>query len=322
MKKLIILFMAFCLNTTAQLNQDSVPPIVKDTAWKIHGFFGVNASQTTLSDWQGGGENNLALGSILNVDILYKRDQFEQWQNKLDAQFGVIRQGDREWFRKNLDQLFFLSRYNTLAFRKDWFWSAQGDYRTQFAPGNQYRGDSIAGLPVSDMNSPGYIQLAIGLDYKPRDYFSASVLPLASKMTIVQRQYLADEGAYGVEPAKLDANGNIIEPGKNVRYEAGARVIVKFKKDIVKNVNLDSYLDLFSNYFEDFGNVDIIFNNLLTAKVGKFFTINIISQILYDNDIHRKRDLNNDGKYDMEGEINGPRVQALTTVAFGFGYKF
>jgi hypothetical protein len=315
----ILLVPAFSL---AQVNQDSVPPMVKDTAWKIHGFFGVNASQTTLSDWQGGGQNNIAVGSILNIDATYKRDAFEQWTNKLDAQLGAILQGGSKGYRKNLDQLFFLSKYNTKAFGKHWFWAAQADYRTQFAPGYVYQGDSIAGKAVSAFNSPGYIQLALGLDYKPRDYFSVSLLPIAGKVTLVNRQYLADEGAFGVTPAVRDGAGNIITPGKRVRYEAGARFIVKFKKDIVKNVNLDSYLDLFSNYFEGFGNVDVVFNNLLTAKIGRFFTFNVISQMIYDNDIIRKRDWDGDGKYESPEDINGPRLQALTTVAIGFGYKF
>jgi hypothetical protein len=306
----------------AQSPTDSVKPLIKDTAWKAHGFFGLNANQTTLSDWQGGGQNNVAISGIMNLDILYKRDQFEQWQSKIDALFGLIKQGDVEGLRKNLDRLFVLTKYNTKAFGKHMFWSAQADYRTQFAPGYQTRGDTVVGQAISDFNSPGYVQLGLGVDYKPNDYFSFSVLPVAGKATIVLRQHLADEGAFGVKAAVRDPAGNVLTPGQRVRYEAGGRIIVKFKKDILKNVNLDSYLDLFSNYFHDFGNVDVIFNNMLTIKVAKFFTVNVISQILYDNDVIRKRDWNGDGKYDGDTDINGPRVQALTTLAIGIGYKF
>ncbi len=320
--KKILLAGLFCFTITFLSAQDTVPPLIKDTAWKASGFFGVNASQTSLSDWQGGGQNNLALGGILNLDIIYRRDAFEQWQNKLDAQFGMLRQGDQRMLRKNLDQLFFLSKYSTRAFGKNFYWTAQGDYRTQFAPGYKYAGDSVVGRAVSDFNSPGYIQLALGLAYKPKDYFSVSLLPVAAKVTVVNRQHLANEGAFGVPAARYDPAGNLIEEGKRIRYETGTRLVVKFKKDIRPNINLDSYLDLFSNYFENFGNVDVVFNNLLTMKVAKYFTVNVVSQILYDDDVKRQRDLNNDGKYDLEGEINGPRVQALTTIAVGFGYKF
>ena len=141
-----------------------------------------------------------------------------------------------------------MSKYNVNAFGKYWYYAVQGDYRTQFAPGYTYKGDSAVGRAKSDMNSPGYIQIALGLDFKPADYFSATFAPAAGKITLVNRQYLADDGAYGVEKAVKDANGNIKTPGKKTRFEFGGRLILKFKKDIMPNVNLDSYLDLFSNY--------------------------------------------------------------------------
>ena len=326
MRQIIIATLLILAFTGRTQTNDSIPPLIKDTAWTVHGYFGVNTSQTTLSDWSAGGQNNVTLAGILNLDILYKRDQFERWQNKLDALFGVIRQGETEGpykgFIKNIDQLFFLSKYNTKAFGKHWFWMGQADYRTQFAPGYGAGNDTAGSRAISDFNSPGYVQLGFGLDYKPNDFFSVSILPVAGKVTIVNRQYLADEGAYGVKAAERDAAGNIVTPGKKARFEAGPRLIMKFKKDIVKNVNLDSYLDLFTNYFEEFGNIDVLFNNMLSVKVAKYFSVNVISRIIYDDDIIRKRDHNGDGRYDGEGDIDGPRVQALTTIAIGIGYKF
>ena len=76
---------------------------------------------------------------------------------------------------------------------------------------------------------------------------------------MVNRQYLADEGAYGVEKAVVDTAGRVVTHGKKTRLEFGGRVILKFKKDIFKNVNLDSYLDLFSNYGHNPGNIDVVF---------------------------------------------------------------
>lgn len=295
--------------------QDSIRPQTRDTSWKFSGFFGLNASQTTLSNWQGGGQNNVAINGILNFQAVYKRDAFEEWTNKIDAQYGIFRPG-QAGFRKNIDQLFALSKYEILAFKKVYFYTAQADYRTQFAPGYKYEGDTIVGRATSDFNSPGYIQLALGISYKPKDYFSVTVAPVAGKITFVNRQYLADAGEYGVEPAKYDEAGNMTESGKKVRYEFGGRVIVKFKKDIFKNVNLDSYLDLFSNYTNNPQNIDVIFNNLLTMKINRFFTASVICQMIYDDDIIVKRVINGEEK------INGPRLQALTTVGIGFGYKF
>jgi hypothetical protein len=57
-------------------------------------------------------------------------------------------------------------------------------------------------------------------------------------------------------------------------------------------------------------------------KVTKFISASVISQMVYDDDIIIKRDLNKDGLYDGQGEFAGPRLQLLTTVAVGFAYKF
>ncbi|WP_317897045.1 DUF3078 domain-containing protein [Aurantibacillus circumpalustris] len=320
MKKIFTLI-AICLAGQI-MAQDSTAAMKKDTTyWTKVGFIGLNASQTSVSDWSGGGQDNYAINAVFNFEANYKKEKHE-WTNKLDAQYGIIKTGSSRLFKKNIDQLFALSKYNINAFGKHWYYAAQVDYRTQFAPGYKYSGDVIEGQAISDMNSPGYIQLALGLDYKPKDYFSITIAPAAGKITLVNRQYLADAGAYDVEKAVYDENGVLITHGKKMRTEFGGRVIVKFKKDIFKNVNLDSYLDLFSNYGHNPGNIDVVFNNMLTVRLAKYFTVNIISQVLYDDDIIRKRDLDNDGLYDKPGEINGPRLQLMSTFAIGFGYKF
>lgn len=318
MKKFYLLFLNFCLlNIIAQ--ETSTP--AKDTSWKSQGLFGINFSQTQLSNWAGGGQNNIALNSILNYQLVYAKGS-HYWESKLDAQFGLIRTGESDVFKKNLDQLLFLTKYNLSTSNKYWFYTAQADYRTQFAPGYVYKNDSIVGRATSDMNSPGYIQLSLGMDYKPNKYFSITLAPLAGKITFVNRQYLADAGAYGVEKAVTDTAGNIITPGQRVRYEFGGKLVVKFKKEIVKNVNFDSYLDLFSNYMNHPENIDVVFNNMLSIKLNKFFTFTVLSQMIYDHDIITIKDANNNGKFDDPGDVYGPRLQMMNTFAFGISYKF
>jgi len=320
--KLAIFLIISCTGFHNHLKaQDSLAAKTKDTSWKTVGFFGVNFSQTSLNNWQGGGQNNVAVNSILNAEAVYRKENIT-WTNKLDVQYGIIRPGEAKLFRKNIDQLFALSKFNYLAFKKYWFYAAQADFRSQLAPGNNYIGDSIAGRATSDFMSPAYSQIAIGLDYKPASYFSAFYAPVAGKITTVRRQHLADAGAYGLQPAVFDDNGNMLKPGRNNRYEFGSRLILKFKKNIIKNVNLDSYLDLFSNYNNNPQNIDVVFNTLITIKISKYFTINFINQTIYDDDIIIQYDWNKDGKFDHPNDVNGPRLQMLTTFAVGFGYKF
>lgn len=309
----------FIISSSILFSQNS-PDTIK--YWKTSGFIGLNYSQTALNNWQGGGQNNLAINSIFNFQLEYKKNK-NIWTNKLDAQYGLNRPGDDKLLKKNLDQLLFVSKFNTQMPFKHFYYSTMMDFRTQFAPGYTYKNDSIVGRATSDFFSPAYLQLAIGIDYKPADYFGITLSPLSGKSTFVLRQYLADAGAFGVEKAKIDpTTGNIIEHGKKFRLEYGARLTIRFKKDLNKIVSWDSYLDIFSNYFHNPQNMDILFNNLVTIKLNKIFTVSIISQLLYDDDVTIIYDWNKDGKFDNPKDIYGPRLQMLHTLGIGIGYKF
>ncbi len=56
--------------------------------------------------------------------------------------------------------------------------------------------------------------------------------------------------------------------------------------------------------------------------VSKIFSISVIFQMIYDDDIMIIRDWNQDGKFDNPNDIHGPRLQILSTIGFGIGYKF
>jgi hypothetical protein len=321
---LVVLF--FLTNAYGQSPLVQMPDTIKklapkDTSWKLPGLFSISASQTSLSNWQGGGTDNLNVIALFKFDPVYRNGNHE-WISKVDLKYGLVKPGDIKVYQKNVDQVFLLTKYNLKAFKKYWYYTTQADFRSQFAPGYNYSGDSIAGRATSDFMSPGYIQLLLGIDFKPKDYFSITFAPVAGKITVVNRQHLADEGAYGVDKAITDSSGKIVTPGKRIRYEFGGRVIVKFKKEIGKNITLDSYLDLFSNYMNNPENIDVIFNNMLTFKINRYFSASIISQMLYDDDITTRRDWDKDGMYDKPQDINGPRLQALTTISVGFGFTF
>ena len=148
MKKIALtLLLLNSINFFAQDSTSTVTP--KDTSWKTVGFFGLNASQTSMSNWQGGGQDNVALNTIFNVEAVYKKGK-TTWSNKLDAQYGIIKTGQGKLFRKNIDQLFALSKLNIDAFAKHWYYAAQTDFRSQLAPGYNYVNDTISGNATSD----------------------------------------------------------------------------------------------------------------------------------------------------------------------------
>ena len=295
--------------------------VLKDTSWKTDGFIGINLSQTSLSNWQGGGEDNFAVTGIVNYEAKYEKGKNE-WYNKIDAQYGMTRLGSANFFKKNVDQLFAMTKFSLLASKKYWFYTLTADFRTQMSPGYNYYADSIAPGIVSNFMAPGYIQLCLGMDFKLDDYFSITFAPAAGKVTIVNDKGLADAGAFGVEPAVYDTAGNVMKAGERVRYEFGGRVTVKIKKDISKNISVDSYADFFSDYAHNPQNIDVVWNTLINFKITKFFSATISTKLIYDDDIIIQYDWNQDGKYDHKNDIYCPRVQLLNNFGFGLGYKF
>lgn len=292
----------------------------KDTSWKTNGFISVNVSQTALSNWQGGGQDNISFNALINYEANYKKGNNE-WKNKFDGQYGVVKIGQGKVWQKNADQIFALSKYSKYAFKKYWFYTLVTDFRSQFTDGYKYFGDSSK-TAISRWAAPAYIQLALGIDFKPADYFVTTISPVAGKITVVSDGNFANNGDYGLSGAVFDANGNVVTPGKKIRYEFGGRLTVKFKKDLNKIVSFDTYADFFSNYTNKPQNIDVVWNSLFTIKIAKFFTASISARMLYDDDINVQYDWNQDGKYDHKNDINGPRTQWLSIYGIGFGYKF
>ena len=93
---------------------------------------------------------------------------------------------------------------------------------------------------------------------------------------------------------------------------------MQFKKEIVKNVELDTKLNLFSNYLEEPGNIDVNWDLLLNMKVNEWLSASLICNLIYDHDIDIAVDDNNDGV--IEG--SGPRTQFKEVLGVGINMKF
>ncbi len=196
--------------------------------------------------------------------------------------------------------------------------SALVNFRTQFANGYGSPGERGDSIRISGFMSPGYLVTALGFTYKPNKKFSAFISPLTSKMTFVQDQRLANDGAFGVEEAIRDTvNGAyvVIEEGKNFRQEVGGYVNIAYKTPIVKNVDMQLSLNLFSNYLDDqYKFIDVNSELLLFMKVNEYITANLALNLIYDHDIIF--DTNNDGVMD------GPRTQFKQVLGIGLVYNF
>ena len=153
--------------------------------------------------------------------------------------------------------------------------------------------------------APAYLMTAIGLNYKPNNYFSAFLAPVSGKFTFVMDKFLSDEGAFGVDP------------GKKVKSELGGYVRLAyskndFERDFLKNISFTTKLDLFSNYIDKPQNIDVHWEVLIGMKVNKYITANLNTMLIYDDDV---KILQDDGRLVA-------KTQFKEVLGIGFSYNF
>ncbi|MBS1637904.1 MAG: DUF3078 domain-containing protein [Bacteroidetes bacterium] len=304
--------------TALQAENDKLKALEADSVkhWKIGGIISVNSQQVSLTNWAAGGNNSISVGSLLSVYARYKKGK-STWDNNLELAYGVIKQGNNRKWWKNDDRIQFTTKYGREAFKK-WYYSALGDFRTQFAPGYNYPNDSIY---ISKFMAPGYAIAALGMDYKPNDKFSLFISPLTGKFTFVNDDSLARNGAFGVQAEKRDADGKIIQNYQKHREEFGAYLKMMYSTKVMENVKFATTLELFTNYMEThFGNVDVNWTTLTTFRVNKYISATLATQLIYDNDISVLRNYGNYGS--AKNGTFGPDIQFKEVLALGFSYNF
>ena len=288
------IFLAVSLNA-----QDSIRA---DTLWKFNGVTSLNVSQLSLSNWAAGGENSLSGNALVKLSADFD-DGTLNWDNDLHLGFGLIRQGD-DPTRKSDDKLDLSSKFGYRA-SKNWFYSGLLSFKTQFIEGYDNPGEDDR-TKISNWLAPGYLNISAGMDFKPNDNFTMLIAPVSTKMTLVMDDDLSAAGSFG------------LDPGETIRAEFGGYIKLGYKKEILKNVLLDTKLDFFSNYFENPQYVDVNWDMLLTFKVNEFISATLITQFIYDRDIEFGFDTTGDGIHDTFE----PRVQFKELFGIGLTYNF
>ena len=130
--------------------------------------------------------------------------------------------------------------------------------------------------------------------------------PLSSKFTFVADDVLSAAGAFGVDP------------GKKFRAEMGGTLKSELKFKVVKNVDAVTNLSLFSNYLKNAQNIDVNWDFRLNMKINEFLSANLLTNVIYDDDILVPVDRNNDGIIDGKGR----RLQLKQLFGAGLSLKF
>ena len=308
-----ILLLCFCTMSFGQVIDAEKKLLTKSAdstqGWKKGGVFSLNLAQTSLTNWAAGGQNSFAVNGLLSTFANYKRDK-TVWVNSLDIGYGLLKQGGIG-YRKTDDKFDFLSKYGYEAF-KNFYYAALFNFKTQMATGYKYT--DTGRDKISDLFSPAYLLVALGLDYKPSDHFSAFIAPITGKLTIVTDQKLSDAGAFGVKPGQKTL-------GEFGGYLRAIYTKNDFKSEFLKNVSFTSKIDLFSNYLKNPQNIVINWETLIAFKVNKFISANINTQLIYDDKILIPIDRNGNGTIES-GEGVRSKIQFKEILGVGFSYNF
>ena len=294
MKKhiLSLLLIGFCLGQVAAQDSTRTTTNFKDTVavkpdtsyWQKSFSGGINFNQTSFSNWSGGGVNSMALGAAIAARALYEKGK-TSWDNTADLQLGYVTQLGVT--RKSADQIILISVLGHKIAPK-WDVFVSGTFNTFFAPG--YRYDKLPAdqtrLRVSNFFAPAQLTLSAGIAYKPNDWFSLRMSPIAPRFTFLSDQgvRVSADPVTGIYVPDLNATVYGVPPGQSNRIEWLAfQLQTVINKNLTENISLNARYQLFTEYAH-LDNINHRLDLLLTAKINRYLNTTFGLIALYNKD--------------------------------------
>ncbi|MBR3291748.1 MAG: DUF3078 domain-containing protein [Bacteroidales bacterium] len=300
MKRLLLavcaIFTTFALFAQAAPAADSAAAAKPKAEWKKGISTTIGFSQLSLTNWAAGGAGQLTLNTFADFYADMTKGRF-LWANELQAGYGFIQSFDTG-YKKSDDRLIFDSKFGYKAAEKLYL-STVFNFRTQFARG--FTNDEV----VSNIFAPAYVTLGLGIDYTPVKNVSINFAPVTGKVTMVN------------EPELRYRYGNAYD--QFARFELGAQLKIDAKLE-VENFKVGTTVVVFSDYFNKPQNLKINWDVNAEAKISKFFSVTLRTNMIYDDNI-----LLNKTKYLPNGDIleyQAAGVQFKELFTIGFSYTF
>lgn len=296
-----------CATSFAQDEAATETPAQPASKWKTGVFTSLTVNQIALKNWAAGGKNSFTGTWLGNAYANYKSDK-ATWDNTLELGYGIMRYKGED-YQKSEDKIHLSSVYGYDAARQKLFYSGLLDFKTQFGKGYKYDVDTTL---VSRFMAPGYLNISLGMLYKPNDKLSIYLSPVAAKMTIVSDTVFST--TYGVDE------------GENVRGEFGATAKITYNHpNIVKNVDYYFRGDFFTNWKEHPEHIDVDIETGFNLKVNDWLTALVKVNLLFDDDIKYKEQYTvtaEDGTTSVATRERGARLQCKELFGFGLSFKW
>lgn len=265
-----LLLLSISTLSQAHFAADTTIQNSKDTVWTLEGKSSLNFTQGFLENWTPGGENFLSTLILNDYTIDYEKKR-ASWENNFTYKLGGTQQGEQD-VRKTEDIFEFNSKFGYNLKRRGLFFSNIVNFKSQAFKGFDYTNEDNS-KAISRFLNPGYLIVATGFEYKYKKIMNAMVSPLSGKLSFMTDTVNYDPTAFG------------IEEGEKLRGEMGAYARINFKKEIVKNIVVNTYLELFNNYFNNPENIDINWQTTISFNVNKYIKAVLFTHVVYDDDV-------------------------------------
>lgn len=269
--------------------------VAKPVYWKKSAVMNLGFTNTTLHSWAAGGYNTVSLNSAIDANANYAKDLMA-WNNRLQLGYGFLYSSDKPILQKSTDLFYGESKwaYRTGA-NSHFSYTASFDFRSQFSNSYKYSNPKVEDPTRKDWKdsrtlqsgliSPAYTNLALGMQWKPKDWFVVNVAPLTGGFTIVNNPSLRKN--YSM-PLKQEYEGVTEIEDKMyefARFQLGAQIKTDFKMTVNKVINYETQLVLFSDYLNKPQNMRVNWDNKITWQMAKYFMIAFQTWLIYDPNV-------------------------------------
>ena len=227
-------------------------PVEKPVYWTNSAEFSLGFNQTGLFKWAAGGYNTVTLNAGIDAKANFQKDLMS-WNNRLQLQYGFLWSADKDnLLQKSNDLMYLESRwaYKTGSNSK-WNYSASFDFRSQFTDSfDKYVQDpntgKWSGTLKSGLFSPAYTNIALGMEWKPSDWFKLNVAPLTGGFTICTTDALRKQ--YGMKLLESTLDPAVGSNYHSALFQFGAQIKMDLSLSINDVFKYDTQIALFTDY--------------------------------------------------------------------------
>ena len=264
----------------------------ENNPWTLKGNLSLQFSQYYVTDnWHKGGTPNATFLSILEYDIIFKKNRW-LWENDFDVKIGFYNTSEDSLraFRVNNDVIKTSSRigYQT-SMSKKLYYSAAIDFNTSLFKGYKKTNSNEV---VTSFLSPPRCFFSVGLDYRHSKNTEVRVAPLAYKIISLMPSSEVNPLTVGLDSAQYHTGYS--------GYMIQAELNWKFSKEI----QITSDFDLFSSY--DCRNIEFDWETVGRFTINRFLSTRLSLIMRFDNTPKDEK----------------AKIQIQEQLSFGFSYHF